>query len=110
MKYAVLLCDGMADTPREDLGGTTPMGKANKPNMRIGISHLNAYTLGALFQFFMISTAFTAEFLNINAFDQPGVEESKVANFALMGKDGYEQKAAEISAFLAENPRSVFEF
>jgi len=33
MKYAVLLCDGMADTPREDLGGTTPMGKANKPNM-----------------------------------------------------------------------------
>lgn len=33
MKYAVLLCDGMADTPREDLGGTTPMGKAYKPNM-----------------------------------------------------------------------------
>lgn len=33
MKYAVLLCDGMADTPREDLGGTTPMGKAVKPNM-----------------------------------------------------------------------------
>lgn len=33
MKYAVLLCDGMADLPREDLGGTTPMGKAVKPNM-----------------------------------------------------------------------------
>lgn len=33
MKYAVLLCDGMADLPREDLGGTTPMGKADKPNM-----------------------------------------------------------------------------
>ncbi len=33
MKYAVLLCDGMADTPRADLGGTTPMGKADKPNM-----------------------------------------------------------------------------
>lgn len=33
MKYAVLLCDGMADLPREDLGGTTPMGKAEKPNM-----------------------------------------------------------------------------
>ncbi len=33
MKYAVLLCDGMADTPRNDLGGTTPMGKAYKPNM-----------------------------------------------------------------------------
>lgn len=33
MKYAVLLCDGMADLPREDLVGKTPMGTANKPNM-----------------------------------------------------------------------------
>lgn len=33
MKYIVLLCDGMADTPREDLGGATPMGRAHKPNM-----------------------------------------------------------------------------
>lgn len=33
MKYAVLLCDGMADTPCEELGGLTPMGKAYKPNM-----------------------------------------------------------------------------
>ena len=33
MKYAVLLCDGMADLPREDLTGKTPMGTAHKPNM-----------------------------------------------------------------------------
>ncbi len=33
MKYAVLLCDGMADTPNEVLGGSTPMAKAHKPNM-----------------------------------------------------------------------------
>ena len=32
MKYAVLLCDGMADLPREDIGGT-PMSVAHKPNM-----------------------------------------------------------------------------
>lgn len=30
MKYAVLLCDGMADLPREDIGGT-PMSVAHKP-------------------------------------------------------------------------------
>lgn len=84
--------------------------KANKPNMCISISELNAYTLGALFMFFEIATALFAEFLNINAFDQPGVEESKIANFALMGKDGYEAKAKEISDILAEQPRSVCEF
>ena len=33
MKYVVLLCDGMADLPREDLVGKTPMETANKPNM-----------------------------------------------------------------------------
>ncbi|MCM1299091.1 MAG: cofactor-independent phosphoglycerate mutase [Firmicutes bacterium] len=33
MKYVVLLCDGMADLPREDLTGKTPMGTAHKPNM-----------------------------------------------------------------------------
>lgn len=33
MKYLVLLCDGMADTPCDALGGKTPMQAANKPNM-----------------------------------------------------------------------------
>ncbi len=31
MKYLVLLCDGMADTPNEVLGGKTPMELAHKP-------------------------------------------------------------------------------
>lgn len=33
MKYLVLLCDGMADRPFEELGGKTPMQLAKKPNM-----------------------------------------------------------------------------
>lgn len=33
MKYLVLLCDGMADTPVPELGGKTPMEAARKPNM-----------------------------------------------------------------------------
>ncbi len=33
MKYVVVLCDGMADTPVEALGGKTPMELAQKPNM-----------------------------------------------------------------------------
>lgn len=33
MKYLVLLCDGMADTPSEYLNGKTPMELAYKPNM-----------------------------------------------------------------------------
>ncbi len=33
MKYLVLLCDGMADSPNEALGGKTPMECADKPFM-----------------------------------------------------------------------------
>lgn len=33
MKYMVLLCDGMADTPNPALGGKTPMICADKPNI-----------------------------------------------------------------------------
>jgi len=32
-KYIVLLCDGMADVPVDELGGKTPMEAAYKPNM-----------------------------------------------------------------------------
>ena len=33
MKYFILICDGMADYPIEEIGGITPMEKANKPMM-----------------------------------------------------------------------------
>ena len=33
MKYVVLLCDGMADYPVDELDGKTPMQAAKKPNM-----------------------------------------------------------------------------
>ena len=32
MKYVVVLCDGMADEPLEELGGMTPLEKAHTPN------------------------------------------------------------------------------
>ena len=84
--------------------------KAQKPNMQITLSELNAYTLGALFMFFEIATAAAGELLCIDAFSQPGVEESKTANFALMGKPGYEAKAEEIRALLENEPHSVYYF
>lgn len=46
MKYLVLLCDGMADEPMEQLGGRTPLGFARTPEMdalagmgRMGLVH-----------------------------------------------------------------------
>lgn len=39
MKYAVILCDGMADYKLEELGGKTPMTVAKKPHMNWLAAH-----------------------------------------------------------------------
>lgn len=68
--------------------------KAKRPNMTIALSRVNEFSVGALLYFFMMATAIAGKMLNINAYDQPGVEEGKKATFALMGKSGYEQQKA----------------
>lgn len=72
--------------------------KAGRPNMTITLPEVSAYTVGALLYFFEMATAYAGEILDINAFDQPGVEEGKKATFALMGKAGFETKKAELDA------------
>ena len=52
--------------------------KNDRPTLTINIDEITPYTLGELFLLFEGSIAFLGEFLGINAFDQPGVELSKV--------------------------------
>ncbi len=49
----------------------------SRPTCKIKISEVNEFTLGMLFYFFEIATAFEGELLNVNAYDQPGVEDYK---------------------------------
>ena len=72
--------------------------KAGKINMTITLNEVNAFTLGQLLYFFEVATGFMGELMNINAFDQPGVEEGKNATYALFGRPGYEEKLAELKA------------
>ena len=55
----------------------------------ITIEKLNAKTLGYLFYFFMRACAMSAYLLDINPFNQPGVEIYKKNMFHLLGKKGY---------------------
>ena len=59
------------------------------PNIILEIPEMNAKTLGYLFYFFMRSCAFSAYLLEVNPFNQPGVEVYKKNMFALLGKKGY---------------------
>ena len=53
------------------------------------IEKLDAKTLGHLFYFFMRACAMSAYLLDINPFNQPGVEIYKKNMFHLLGKKGY---------------------
>lgn len=50
---------------------------AGRPNGTITIPDVSERSLGALFQFFMISTAMQGHLLGVNPYDQPGVESGK---------------------------------
>ncbi len=70
--------------------------KAQKLNRTITLPEVNEFTIGQLLYFLEVETAFMGELLNINAFDQPGVEEGKNATYAMLGRPGYEDKKAEL--------------
>ncbi|MFA5676037.1 MAG: glucose-6-phosphate isomerase [Christensenellales bacterium] len=72
--------------------------KAKRPNLTISLSGVDEFSVGALLYFFEMATALAGEMLGINTYDQPGVEEGKLAAFALMGKAGFENKKAELDA------------
>ena len=70
--------------------------KSGRPNLTITLPRVNEFMLGQLLYFFEVATAFTGELLQINAFDQPGVEEGKNATYAMFGRPGYEEKKREL--------------
>lgn len=70
--------------------------KSGHLNHTIMLPEVNAFTIGELMYFYELETAYCGAMLNINTFDQPGVEEGKNATYALLGRPGYEEKKAEL--------------
>ena len=63
----------------------------------ITMPKINGYYLAQLLYMFEVQTAIAGELYNINAFNQPGVEQAKNYTYALMGRLGYEESAAELN-------------
>lgn len=66
------------------------------PNLRIELPELNEYYLGQLLYFFEKGCGISGYILDVNPFDQPGVEAYKKNMFALLDKPGYEKDSEEI--------------
>jgi glucose-6-phosphate isomerase len=67
------------------------------PNIIIKIPTINEYNLGELIYFFEMGCALSGYILDVNPFDQPGVEAYKKNMFALLGKPGFESLAEELN-------------
>ena len=70
------------------------------PNVIVETDGKTAEDLGQLIYFFEYACGLSGYLLEVNPFDQPGVEAYKKNMFALLGKPGYEDRKAELEAKL----------
>ncbi len=66
------------------------------PNIVIELETINPYMYGYMVYFFFKACAMSAYLLEVNPFDQPGVESYKKNMFALLGKPSFEELKREL--------------
>jgi glucose-6-phosphate isomerase len=72
-----------------------------RPNCTFLLEKADAAHVGAFMQLMEFETAFMGELMDINAFDQEGVELGKKYTFGLMGRKGFEEFALQFEAYQA---------
>ncbi len=93
----------------ERLGTIHALKQARRPSMTITFPRVNPETVGQFMYAIEAATVFSGGLYHIDPLDQPGVEGGKIAAFALMGRPGYEEKAAEIRGNLTQNKKYIRE-
>jgi len=79
-----------------ELGTAMAHNDGQVPIINISIPALNEYYLGEMIYFFELACAVSGYILDVNPFDQPGVEAYKKNMFALLNKPGYEVASKKI--------------
>jgi glucose-6-phosphate isomerase len=74
----------------ERLGTEISLYRNGVPSCRFDLERVEPYTVGALLTILGKTVCILGELYGVNAFDQPGVEESKMYARAMMGKEGAE--------------------
>ncbi len=82
--------------------------KAKRMSQTITLPVVSAGTIGQLIYLFEMATAYAGELLDIDAFNQPGVEESKIASYAVLGNES--EKYAAKRAEMANAPKNMPEY
>ena len=79
-----------------ELGTTLAHNDGNVPIITLTIPSLDEYYVGQLIYFFEMACAISGYILDVNPFDQPGVEAYKKNMFALLNKPGFEEEGKKL--------------
>ncbi len=79
-----------------ELGTTLAHNDGNVPIISINVPVLSEYYIGQLIFFFEMACAISGYILDVNPFDQPGVEAYKKNMFALLNKPGFEEEGKRL--------------
>ncbi len=67
-----------------------------RPNVTVSIPKITPYYMGQLLYMYEVEAAIIGELYNIDAFNEPGVEQIKNYTYALMERVGYEDSAHHV--------------
>jgi glucose-6-phosphate isomerase len=79
-----------------ETGTTFAHNDGNVPIISISIPALDEYYTGQMIYFFELACAVSGYILDVNPFDQPGVEAYKKNMFALLNKPGFEEAGKKL--------------
>ncbi|MFW5829023.1 MAG: hypothetical protein ACOCXA_02070 [Planctomycetota bacterium] len=79
---------------------------SGRPNMTIQLADVSPESIGGLCYILQLSTVMSAELYGIDPFNQPGIELNQQALYGLMGRKGFEDKAAALHRFSAGDKKT----
>ncbi len=79
-----------------ELGAVLAHNDGNVPVITINVTELDEFYVGQLVYFFELACAVSGYILDVNPFDQPGVEAYKKNMFALLNKPGFEEAGKKL--------------
>jgi len=77
------------------------LAAAGRGSRTLVLPAVDEYWLGQLFQFLMLETFVNGELLDVDTFDQPGVEAGKILTYGMMGRPGFAVAEAGLAERLA---------
>ncbi len=76
------------------------LGTQGRMTTTLHVPSVAPFTLGQLFYLLEVQTALVATLHRVNPFDQPGIEAGKRLTYGMAGRRGYEEKRAEVDAWM----------